>query len=260
MDKDLAEILWDARWAAKNNKSELAVESITKALVHIGAEKPKVVGEVVDRPTEPMPEKYLKGIVEPEFVIVKGVKYPARGAYRTASGKFAGLVVHYTVSGRKASNARGVVHYLASRGFGCMVMDEDGKIYIPEGFDILRHWGEHAGISKWGNRVSVSDEFAGMEICCWGRNSKEGPFREFKKGEANIIPGKYQQFTLAQERSLINFIMWARTVNDEFDLDNVVGHDEIREAAGKKGDKQDPGGSLSWTMPEFRKLLKETEK
>lgn len=256
MDKALAEMLWTARWATKAGKPDVAYDEITNALVHIGAEKP--TGEEPDRPSNPVPENHLKGIVEPEFITVKGVRFKDRGAYKTPSGKFSGLVVHYTVSGRKASSARAVLDWLAKQGLGCMVMDEDGKIYIPEGFDVLRSWNHHAGVSKWGNLTSVSSHFAGMEICCWGKGSKEGPFRE-SKGEANIIAGKYQAYTEGQEKSLLNFILWARTKNPEFKIENVVGHDELRTAAGKHGDKQDPGASLSMTMPAFREHVKKSE-
>lgn len=149
-----------------------------------------------------------------------------------------------------------MVQYLESKKFGCMVMDEHGVIYIPEGFDVLTEWGSHSGVSKWKGISNVSDRFAGMEICCWGIGSSVGPFREVKTAEGYIVAGKYQQYTAAQEQSLINFILWAKTKNEEFDLDYVVGHDELRKEAGKLGDKQDPGGSLSVTMPAFRDLIK----
>lgn len=194
-------------------------------------------------------------ITEPEFVTVEGVRFKDRGHYQTQSGMFSGLTVHYTCSGRAPKNARGVVNWLAEQGYGCMVMDEDGKIYIPEGFDVFRSWGDHSGVSKWNGRSSVSDIFAGMEICCWGLNSSVGPYRE-SKGEANIIRGRYQQYTEEQEKALVNFILWALTKNPEFKIDNVAGHDELRAEAGKRGDKQDPGASLSMTMPAFRDYLK----
>lgn len=259
MDKTLANFLWTARWGLNNNDTNTALKNVTAALVHIGAEKPSSPDPEPDRPDDPMPPDYLKGIREPKFVTVKGVRYADRGAYATPSGMFEGLVVHYTVSGRTAQSARNVVSYLASKGLGCMVMDEDGVIYIPEGFDVLRDWGQHAGVSRWGSRSSVSNRFAGMEICCWGKGSKVGPFRS-TKGEANMIAGTYQTFTKAQEEELENFILWARTKNKEFKLENVAGHDELREQAGKKGDKQDPGASLSVTMPAFRKHLIALEK
>lgn len=203
--------------------------------------------------SEDIVESY--GYQLPEIVVVKDVKYKARGNYKTKSGMFSGLVVHYTVSGRKAANAISVVKYLAENGFGCMVMDEDGKIYIPEGFDIFTNWGKHAGISRWGSAVGVSDIFAGMEICCWGRGSRVGPFRQ-SNGNSNIVKGVYQTYTEAQEKSLKNFILWAKSKNKEFKIENVCGHDELRTQAGMPGDKQDPGASLSVTMPELRNQLK----
>jgi len=195
------------------------------------------------------------GYEKPEFVVVKGVKFKDRGQYQTPSKMFSGLVVHYTVSGRKAANAISVLKYLAENNLGCMVMDEDGKIYIPEGFDVLFNWGYHAGVSRWNNSVGVSNIFAGMEICCWGRGSKVGPFRQ-SMGNGNIVRGIYQAYTEAQEKALRNFILWAKANNKEFNIDNVCGHDEVRALAGKPGDKQDPGASLSMTMPEFRNLLR----
>lgn len=259
MDKKLADILWTARWAVNAEKKDAAHNEITKALIHIGAIKPTQSAEEPDRPNKPMPDDFMKGISEPKFVVVKGTKYNDF-SYQTDGGKFEGLVVHYTVSGRTARSATAVVNYLAKEGLGCMVMDENGIIYIPEDFDIFKDAAHHAGTSKWGNRTSVSRYFAGMEICCWGRGSKEGPFREVKKDTANMIKGVYQEYTAEQEKALLNFILWARAKNPEFKIENVVGHDELRTAAGRHGDKQDPGASLSMTMPEFREFIQNAEK
>lgn len=192
---------------------------------------------------------------DPEFIEVKGIRYPEIGFYDTESGWFSGLVVHYTVSGRNERSARGVVSHLSRLGLGAMVMDENGLIYVGEGFDPLCHWGHHAGVSKWRGMVGLSKYFAGMEICSWGRGSKHGPLRHFDEPLGNIYPGTYQAFTEAQESSLINFCLWALDINPEFNLANVCGHDEVRAEAGKPGDKTDPGGSLSMTMPAFRQHL-----
>lgn len=257
MDKKLADILWSARWATKEKKTDIAYNEITKALTHIGAIPGQTTIGEPERPTTPMPDNFMNGITEPEFVTVKGVKFD-EFRYKTPSGMFNGLIVHYTVSGRTASTARNVITYLASQGLGCMAMDEDGKIYIPENFDIFRDAAYHAGTSKWNGMTGVSQYFAGMEICCWGRGSKVGPLRTSQENE-NIIAGVYQEYTEAQEKSLINFILWARTKNPEFKIENIAGHDEVRAEAGRRGDKQDPGASLSMTMPQFRKLILETE-
>lgn len=193
---------------------------------------------------------------DPIFKTVHGVKFKDRGNYKTDSGMFSGLVVHYTVSGNAP---RGVVNWLAGQGYGCMVMDYDGVIYVPEDFDVLRSWGYHAGVSKWNGRSSVSDVFAGMEICCWGINSKYGQFRTVTREQGYVVAGTYQQYTEAQEKSLINFCLWAKKHNPEFSFDKICGHDETREQAGHLGAKQDPGGSLSMTMPKLRELLKNSK-
>jgi len=199
----------------------------------------------------------LNKVIEPTFVVLSQFEYVDRGHYNTSSGKFKGLTVHSTIGGRTSNSAKGVVEYLKGKGYGCMVMDENGIIYIPKNFDVLKNWGYHSGVSKWKGIKNVSDHFAGMEICCWGKDSKVGPFRNVKTSDGYIVSGKYQEYTEAQEKSLINFILWAKSKNSEFDLDYVVGHDELRKEAGKLGDKQDPGGSLSMTMSAFRELIKQ---
>jgi hypothetical protein len=199
------------------------------------------------------PYDITSGLTDPIFKTVKGVKYKDRGNYNTDSGMFSGLTVHYTVSGNAPT---GVVNWLAGEGFGCMVMDYDGVIYIPEDFDVLKSWGYHSGVSKWNGRSSVSDVFAGMEICCWGLNSKVGPFRTVTTEQGYVVAGTYQQYTEAQEKSLINFCLWAKKHNPQFSFDNVVSHDELRREAGRLGDKQDCGGSLSMPTFKLRELLK----
>ncbi len=253
MDKKLADHLWTARWAITNNKKEIAYDEVTKALVHIGAE-----GAIeVDRPTVTPPNVVAPKFEEPNFVVVKGVRFKNQKNYNTASKKFEGLVVHYTVSGRTASSAKAVLQWLSDSNLGCMVMDENGLIYIPEGFDIFKHYSSHAGVSKWAGRSSVSQYFAGMEICCWGlAQGKGGTYRKVTTKQGYVVAGNYQAFTEAQEKSLINFILWAKSKNPEFNLDNVVGHDELRREAGKLGDKADAGGSLSLPMPKYREYIK----
>lgn len=251
--------LWTARWHLRKGLEGEALDYLSRGISILeGAAVVEKPVEERDRPNEVMPDDFMKGITEPEFVVVKGVKF-AKNRYQTKSGKFEGLVVHYTVSGRTAASARAVVHWLASKNWGCMVMDEDGKIYIPEGFDIFEHWDDHAGKSKWRDRTSLSAYYAGMEICCWGRNppaSAKGPFRE-SKGEENIIAGRYECVTPKQWESLINFILWALSKNPEFKIEKICGHDEARTAFGLHGDKQDPGASIPVTMPGMRKLVSE---
>jgi N-acetyl-anhydromuramyl-L-alanine amidase AmpD len=186
----------------------------------------------------------------PVIVTCKGVRYKEHGKFKTANGMADMGVMHYTVGPANAKSARAVVAYLASKGLGCPVMDEDGIIYIPEDFDILKDMVYHAGESKWGDRTGISQYAVGLEICCWGRGSKVGPFRTIDKKHENQQAGTYQQYTHAQEISSLNFWVWCKKKNPAFDLNKVVGHDEIAPTR-----KQDPGGSFSWDMPAYRKKL-----
>lgn len=246
--------LYEARWYA----TKIVDMSNDAQVDKLALDQMQILSDLLG---EPMPDKYKTeeperpnvAIKTPEFVVVKGVSFKNRGKYKTTSGMFKGLTVHYTVSG---DSPKGVIGWLAEQGYGCMTMGYDGKIYIPENFDPLTHWGYHSGVSSWKGFSSVSDRFAGMEICNWGLNSKVGPYRTVTTKEGYIVAGKYQAYTPEQEAALINFCLWAKLNNKEFDFDFVAGHDELRKDAGKLGDKQDPGGSLSVPMPKFRELLK----
>ena len=245
MNKMGAKLIVDGKWGPKSTQEAENYQFKIEAFPDTIPDSP-----INDDPAN------ISDIIEPTFVILEQVEFANRGNYATSSGKFKGLTVHSTISGRTAKNAKSIVAYLKSKGYGCMVMDEDGIIYIPKNFNVFKNWGYHSGISKWNGIKNVSDQFAGMEICCWGKDSEAGPFRTVKSSEGYIVSGKYQQYTEAQEKSLINFILWAKSKNKEFDLDFVAGHDELRKEAGKLGDKQDPGGSLSMSMPAFRALIK----
>lgn len=195
---------------------------------------------------------------EPKFVRVSGIKTPPKGKYSTKSGMFAGLVVHYTESGRTKQAAINVLKWLVNHKdkYCCMVMDEDGFIYIPEDYDVLRSRGTHAGKSSWNGYHGLNAYFNGMEICGWGLGYKGADARSVLTQDGYIIAGRYQAFTKAQEDELSNFILWAKYVNPEFSLDNICGHDEARVAVGMRGDKQDPGGALSMSMPAYRSHIK----
>lgn len=192
-------------------------------------------------------------IADPVFVKLKGIRFK-ESSYLTPSKTFEGLVVHYTVSGRSAKSAEGVASYLAKKGYGCMTMDENGIIYIPEDFDVLRDAAAHAGASKWGGRNGLNRYFAGMEICGWGRSDKKD--EKYGRTKYNDDPkfgpkGYYQPFTAKQEQALLNFIAWAKKKNPAFKIANIAGHHEV-----SPGRKQDPGASLSFTMDELREKAK----
>lgn len=190
----------------------------------------------------------------PKINIVKGVKYKTHGRFKTKSGNALGAVVHYTVSGRTALSAQGVVKYLAKEGLGCLVMDENGEFWAPEGYNYRRDVVYHAGSSSWNGKTGMSFYCIGLEICNWGTDAlKRGAkdVRVISTKTANQKPGTYQCYTEAQEKSLINFLKYEKATNPEFSFDLVIGHDECAPTR-----KSDPGGSLSMTMPELRTTLK----
>ena len=251
MKEKIQALIYTARWALTEALSTDKYSLLAFAVDRI-AEAQALAAIDDDEPERPNVAPVISGkYYVPKIEVVSGVKFKTHGKFKTPSGQARGLVVHYTVSGRTAKSARGVVGYLASKGLGCLVMDEDGVIYAAQGYDFMTDVVYHAGPSLWKGKSGVSSYSVGMEICCWGRESKVGPFRE-SKGDANIKKGKYQAYTQAQEDSLKNFILWQLDVNKEFNVDWIVGHDEIA-----PNRKTDPGASLSMTMPKFReKLLK----
>lgn len=209
--------------------------------------------DIVVKEPERIGEKYPK----PDFVVVKGTKYKTHGKYRTKTRNAKGLVVHYTVSGGSSNSAVSILKYLARKGYGAMVLDEDGTIYVPENFNFQTDVAWHAGKSAYKDLNGMSRYLMGMEICNWGRLTKSSKKRVTKmrasEGVANVVAGEYEPYTAAQEEALIDFCLWQKQVNPEFDFDFVVGHDEV---CVPKGRKTDPGASLSMTMPKFRLLLR----
>jgi hypothetical protein len=169
-----------------------------------------------------------------------------------------GLVVHFTAGRGTAEHTN---EYCAGKGYTLMSMDKDGTIVqsVP-----LDSWGYHSG--------TVHHEICvGLEIVCAGKLEKkaDGTFWSwfgtqipkenvrYMDGTAEQIDGYYEKYTPEQEASLIHVCKWLHdNGNGIFKYDNVVGHDESCTRAGKKGNKNDPGGALSMSMPAFRELLK----
>ncbi|WP_160166305.1 peptidoglycan-binding protein [Calothrix sp. PCC 7507] len=176
-----------------------------------------------------------------------------------------GAVVHFT-AGR--DNPIGTLKYLGELGFPCLMMGRDGVIY--QAFP-LNKGGSHSG--TFHHKYSV-----GIEIVAAGRCEPETvngqrkfkawfhkfPSEYFDESEMRYVErngsrreGWYHKYTLAQEESLIKLLLWLKSqAPDIFSFDDVKGHDECCDEGGKPGNKNDPGGALSMTMPEFRALLK----
>ncbi len=183
-----------------------------------------------------------------------------RGIY--ADGYPQGAVVHFT-AGRRNGLAS-ALNYQVEQGHLYFVIDEDGN--IGQNFS-LDSWGYHAGTSSYPSLSgSVSNDLVGIEVQCSGKLTKQGSnYRTWyrttvSESEVRAIPNKkdnqergyYEKYTEAQEIALTALILWLHKNNPRvFSLDLVVGHDEV-----SPGRKNDPGGSLSMTMPEYRDYLR----
>lgn len=201
-----------------------------------------------------------------------------RGAY--PSGYPQGAIVHFTAGGPDGLNAvKGGIR----DGFCFFVIAPDGTVF--QNFDLDR-WGYHAGKSthqKLGN--SVSRFLAGIEVCSAGRLRQldAGTFRpwfndphyyqqvhepippgvpnpsrdlradavRFVERRHNREAGWYHKYTAEQEQALTTLLLWLKqNAPDIFNFEFVLGHDEV-----SPGRKNDPGGALSMTMPEYRAHL-----
>lgn len=167
----------------------------------------------------------------------------------------AGLIVHYHAGHvDNRVNSISCINSGIKNGYTYWCMEEDGIVYMPH--EAYYH-GYHCGTYHHRDHL-------GIEIMCSGKLTKgsDGVYRTwFKKvipeNEVRYVdyPGQekgyYQIYTKAQEESLKDLCFWLKDTYPSFSFDNVLGHDEVAQ-----GRKNDPGGSLSMSMPDFRKYLK----
>jgi len=193
-----------------------------------------------------------------------------------------GAVVHFTAGRPNGVNA---VESGINNKYAYFTIDPVGQVY--QNFDLNR-WGSHAGKSSHQKlpEPGVSKYLVGIEICNAGgvrqidaktfrpwfnnpdhyRQSNEpipagvpNPKRDLTKDQVRYVErlhncqaGWYHAYTKEQEAALTELLLWLKSnAPDIFNLDYVLGHDEV-----SPGRKDDPGGSLSMTMPDYRAHLK----
>ncbi|MFO0452651.1 MAG: N-acetylmuramoyl-L-alanine amidase [Pseudomonadota bacterium] len=228
-------------------------------------------GEVVVEKPRPNQDELTPG--DPKLIIpfahyVNG-GMGFKGTYK--HGYPQGAIVHYT-AGRFAGGLRKALDTMAGgkeNGFTFLVISEDGE--VVQGFP-LDKWGWHAGQSSHPSfKGSASDKLIGIEICNGGLLERRGDkfftwygleipkdqVRHIATRTANQSVGFYHKYTDAQENALIHLLLWLKRNNPAvFNFDLVLGHDETTVLDSNRSRKQDPGGSLSMSMPEFRNHLK----
>jgi N-acetyl-anhydromuramyl-L-alanine amidase AmpD len=183
-----------------------------------------------------------------------------------------GAVVHYTAGhfSNGIQSALNTLNEAKLQGYSFMIIAYDGTVLQDTP---LNKWGEHAGESNWNGLGSqVSNKLVGIEICNAGLLEKRGDkyytwfnteiqkdqVREIKSNNDNQVAGYFHKYSIAQEASLIELLVWLKKNNPNiFNVDYILGHDEVAGPRGiGKSRKQDPGGALSMTMTELRELVK----
>lgn len=208
---------------------------------------------------DPDTERNLKNQLWYPAAEIVGKKMKTSGKYRKGGPQ--GAVIHFT-AGRcdDEKDALNSVEWLVQQGYVAFVIGPTGKIYQRFPVD---EYGAHAGTSSWpGLGSGVSKKLIGIEVCCagkldsnlkswFGQSYAENRVRRVAS-ESNRVGGAYVAFTSAQEKALFSLLKWLYNRDPEtFDLELVLGHDEV-----SPGRKNDPGGSLSLTMPKYRSYLK----
>jgi hypothetical protein len=260
------EKLYTARWynreLQRKNKDDTLVHDLLKQHEVLS----EMIGDDVGTPQVEEPERPNPGDLGQKLLWypkaeIFSEKMPTRGFY--ANKYPVGAVVHFT-AGRSLkgdSDAKNTIRNGIANGYAYLCISRDGTVFQAHSFD---RWGHHCGKSSWPSLgTSLSNKLVGIEICNAGKLDASGQSwfgEKYPESEqraslknANIEAGNYHKYTPEQEKSLIELLVWLKLNNPGvFQVENILGHDEI-----SPGRKNDPGASLSCTMPALRSKIKE---
>jgi hypothetical protein len=219
-----------------------------------------VASEVVVKPNESTGKKF------PVTIIESKIQHTVRW-----NMDLKGLIVHFT-----ASNAAAKPYDVISDGntaepdLTYWVMDYNGDVYKTHE---LNEGGYHCASEehRWSLGIEVMTPGKLSErnekLYYWydarRENAPEYPrekARYFKQQPTQFLNGKtvgpqtggwYVPYTDAQEKALVGLVQYLKDNCKNFSIDRVLGHDEVLPDY-----RDDPGGSLSMSMKDFREYLK----
>ena len=153
--------------------------------------------------------------------------------------------------------------YISQMGYNAMVIAPCGTLFQSTP---LHYWGKGAGTAKWKNYQAMSPSFLIIEIENPGRLMDDGSSHLcedlseesvfFGKDQA-VDPGHYVLYTPQAMKTLKETIKFLYYTNPMiFDLDNVVGFDEVSEDSRSFPVMSTPGGSLGMHPKHFRANMK----
>lgn len=185
-----------------------------------------------------------------------------RGPYRANGGFPNGLIVHFT-AGHPDESFSSRASAAAASPYSYLFITDDGTLGQS---NPLNQRGAHAGGEGINGFKPAHDYFIGVELSNPGKLKKVSstmakswfprrfPLDKCREvsSKDNVKGGIYYEYTDAQEETLFSLCLWLKWNDPKgFSFKNVVGHDEV---APRR--KNDPGGALSCTMPEFREKLR----
>lgn len=163
-----------------------------------------------------------------------------------------GVTIHYTAGGSPESS----ITYLKAQNYGYhLLIDREGAIHQMYYLDSTC---SHSGNAYWQGK-SPNRYFISIALCNYGKLiSRKGgvianAYGRIMKNHAFRYGEHWEPCTPEQESALLDVSLWLCN-NLNINPDNVCGHEECAVPAGRK---IDPGGALSFSMPEFREMLRQ---
>jgi hypothetical protein len=216
-----------------------------------------VAAKIAERPIEPV------GGIKPLKLVNSKIRHRVRW-----NDELVGIVYHYD-AGRPSNDPTGLLNMGVKNGYSYWAMMVDGTVYKTHE---LNQFGAHVGMSRHRNHLGVEISGCGRlrerngEYHPW-YHWKDGVFIEGSQpwpkdqiryfgGSATQVKGYYAKFSQAQEDAMVSLVQYVKSQCPKFKIENVVDHSECMAEMGWYGEKQDVGGSLSMSMPDFREYLK----